>query len=247
MLASISPISSRKMVPPSACSNRPTRRSLAPVNAPFSWPKSSLSRSCGLSAAQWTATKRPLRSAEVVQRVGDEFLARAALALDEHGRARRGDLADRVEHVLHRRRRADEGVQALAGAAFDLLAQFGVLALDHAAAQGAAHEDFQPVEVQRLGDEIVRPALHRGDGGVHRAVGGHHDAHRRRGHLQRPVDERHAVLAAQAQVGQEQIDALALQDRERAGHVAGRVDLQFAHRPPASGASPRGCSSRHRR
>ena len=53
---SISPISSRKSVPPAACSNRPIRRSVAPVKAPFSCPKSSLSSSCGESAAQWTAT-----------------------------------------------------------------------------------------------------------------------------------------------------------------------------------------------
>jgi hypothetical protein len=33
---SISAISSRKSVPPLACSNRPMRRSCAPVNAPFS-------------------------------------------------------------------------------------------------------------------------------------------------------------------------------------------------------------------
>ena len=50
-----SPISSRKIVPPSAASNRPIRRSVAPVNAPFSWPNSSLSRSVDGSAAQCTA------------------------------------------------------------------------------------------------------------------------------------------------------------------------------------------------
>jgi hypothetical protein len=65
VLASISPISSRKRVPPSASSNRPMRRSCAPVKEPFSWPKSSLSRIWGERAAQWTVTSlalgRPLR------------------------------------------------------------------------------------------------------------------------------------------------------------------------------------------
>ena len=50
--AGSSPISSRKIVPPSASSNRPVRRAIAPVNAPFSWPKSSLSTSPAGSAAQ---------------------------------------------------------------------------------------------------------------------------------------------------------------------------------------------------
>ena len=61
-----SPISSRKSVPPSASSKRPWRRLTAPVNAPFSCPKSSLSIRLGGSAAQFTRTsardRRRLRS-----------------------------------------------------------------------------------------------------------------------------------------------------------------------------------------
>ena len=55
MAGEVSPISSRKSVPPSASSNRPSRRSAAPVNAPFSWPNSSLSSSVSGSAPQLTA------------------------------------------------------------------------------------------------------------------------------------------------------------------------------------------------
>ena len=50
----ISPISSRKMVPLSAPSKRPLRMVMAPVKEPFSWPKSSVSRSVSGSAAQLT-------------------------------------------------------------------------------------------------------------------------------------------------------------------------------------------------
>ena len=47
----MSPISSRNSVPPSACSKRPRRVVCAPVKAPRSWPKSSLSsRSFGIAA-----------------------------------------------------------------------------------------------------------------------------------------------------------------------------------------------------
>jgi hypothetical protein len=52
----ISPISSRNSVPPSACSKRPCRRVVAPVNDPFSCPKSSLSSSVSDSAAQCSRT-----------------------------------------------------------------------------------------------------------------------------------------------------------------------------------------------
>ena len=49
-------------MPVSACSNLPMRVVAAPVNAPFSWPNSSLSRSSAGSAAQFTLTNgRSLR------------------------------------------------------------------------------------------------------------------------------------------------------------------------------------------
>src|SRR5437667_242165 len=63
----MSPTSSRKSVPPSAASNFPSRRAIAPVNAPRSWPKSSLSTSSWLRAAQFILTsglaRRGLRGA----------------------------------------------------------------------------------------------------------------------------------------------------------------------------------------
>src|SRR5439155_1419247 len=51
-----SPTSSKKIVPPLACSNRPILRSCAPVKAPFSCPNNSLSSNVGESAALWTVT-----------------------------------------------------------------------------------------------------------------------------------------------------------------------------------------------
>ena len=49
-------ISSRKMVPPWAASNRPVLLSRAPVNAPLTWPNSSLSSKLSLRAPQLTRT-----------------------------------------------------------------------------------------------------------------------------------------------------------------------------------------------
>src|SRR5207253_1310749 len=68
----ISPTSSRKMVPPSASSNRPSRRSAAPVNAPFSWPNSSLSSRVSGMAAQFTAMNGLARRGDL-GRVGGLF------------------------------------------------------------------------------------------------------------------------------------------------------------------------------
>ncbi len=58
VLALMSPTSSRKIVPRSACSNLPTCFSVAPVNDPFSWPNSSDSISSSGIAAQFTCTNR---------------------------------------------------------------------------------------------------------------------------------------------------------------------------------------------
>ena len=57
MAGETSAISSRNSVPPSASSNRPALRSVAPVNAPASWPNSSDSSSVSGRAAQLMAMK----------------------------------------------------------------------------------------------------------------------------------------------------------------------------------------------
>ena len=105
VLGLMSPISSRNSVPPSACSKRPMRCLSAPVNAPFSWPKSSDSSRFSCSAAQFTLTKlRAVAQRVVVDRAGDELLAGARFAADEHRRVALRDLLDDVEHALQRAR-----------------------------------------------------------------------------------------------------------------------------------------------
>ncbi len=62
--ADMSPISSRKIVPPSAATNLPVWRRSAPVKLPFSWPKSSDSISSSGIAAQLTWTNGRSRRGE---------------------------------------------------------------------------------------------------------------------------------------------------------------------------------------
>ncbi len=75
MEGGISPTSSRKSVPPSASSKRPSLRRTAPVNAPRSWPKSSDSSRPSGMAAQETVTKGPSRRAPA------SWMARATSSL----------------------------------------------------------------------------------------------------------------------------------------------------------------------
>ena len=88
-----SPISSRKIVPPLATSNRPTRCSSAPVNAPLRWPNSSLSIRVSGSAPQLTATNGlSARRLCSMHGPGDQLLAGAGFAQDQHGGIGRRDL-----------------------------------------------------------------------------------------------------------------------------------------------------------
>ena len=102
-------------MPPSASSNRPRLRAVAPVKAPRSWPNSSVSISSGGIAAQLTLTNGlSARALGAVDRARDQLLAGAALAGDQHARPRRRDLRDLGEQRRHRRALADH-LEALVG------------------------------------------------------------------------------------------------------------------------------------
>ena len=107
----IVPISSRKIVPPSASANLPFLVSVAPVNAPRTWPKSSDSSSVSGIAAQFTLMSGMSRcGAAVVDRARDQLLAGAGLAGDEHRALGLGDELGAADHVLHRPAAADDAV-----------------------------------------------------------------------------------------------------------------------------------------
>ena len=76
------------------------------MNAPRSWPNSSASISVAGSAVQFTSMNGlPARGLRAVDRAGDETLAGAGLAADEHGGClvERGDLPGLLEHRPDRR------------------------------------------------------------------------------------------------------------------------------------------------
>ena len=106
-----SSMSSRKSVPPCAISKRPGLSLIAPVKAPRSWPKSSVSIRFSENSAQLTATNGWCRAAaRVVQQVGDDFLAGAALAGDDHAAVAAAHHLHEVEDGAHARAVADDDV-----------------------------------------------------------------------------------------------------------------------------------------
>ena len=91
-------------MPPDASTNLPMCRSVAPVNAPFSWPNSiDFDEIVGDRAAvdRDEGLRAPLAGA--VDGARDQFLADAGLAFDQHRDGRGGGLLGGAQHGLHAR------------------------------------------------------------------------------------------------------------------------------------------------
>ncbi len=213
-------------MPPSACWKRPSRRPTAPVKAPRSWPNSSLSSRLSASAAQCSLTNGPLApraSRRWSARCRDQLLAGAALAGQEHRRARAGDLLDDLEHALHGRARPD-----------DVLAR-GPLRqpAPHARGLGAellviedpGQDDQQLLEVDRLGQVVRSAGAHRVDRRVDRAERGHHHHGRRLVLGADLLDQLDAVHAGHLEVGHDHVRGEGVELAERLEGVCGGLYL----------------------
>ena len=144
------------------------------MNEPFSCPNSSLSSSVSASAAHETATNGPPRAvARVVDRPRHQFLARPALALDQHRAAQARHVPRQLEDLHHARALADDVLEAVL--LRQLLAQDGVLALQVLDLDDAAHQQRDLLRVARLDDVLLRALLHGGDGGIHGGIRGDDD------------------------------------------------------------------------
>ncbi len=170
------PISSRKMVPLSASSKRPMRSVRASVNAPFTCPKSSLSKVPSGNAPVLTATSgMEARARQSVQSLRDDLFAGAMFAGDQYVGVRRTDAGDGLQHGLHGGRGGDEfgpafGAQQ-SGFGFQLLG----------ALQGAMQFDLGAQDCQQalvlpgLLDEVASAAAHGFDRKSNVAPGRHDD------------------------------------------------------------------------
>ena len=182
------------------------RRASAPVKAPFSWPKSSLSTSSRLMAAQFTATKGGCLRAAVVERLGHQLLAGAALAPDQHAEVRLRDLLDGLEDPAHGRARADQLLEAVL--ALDLLEQQRFSRCRRVRSRARCTTSAHLVVVEGLGDVVLGAGLHGLDGDLLGAVGGDHHHQRSRPQLLGALQHVHAASAApQGQVREHQVEA----------------------------------------
>ena len=159
------------MVPPSACSNLPVFFSVAPVKEPFSWPNSSdLDELLGDGRAVDLDEGLARAQAVGMDGAGDELLARAALAVDEHRGVGRGDLEDLLPEVL------DEGVVADdLVALLRLLLEVLAFPAEARLLEGVADADQDPLPVEGLLQEVEGPQLGRLDRRLDGALARDHD------------------------------------------------------------------------
>ena len=161
---------------------------------------------------------------EVVQRLGDQLLARPGLAGDQHRAHVRRKPAQRIEQLLHPRASADH---PLALEVHRDVRLDGEEALPPAhAVDDARQEAFQPIEVERLLEIIQRAELHGLDGAVDRRLARHQDhlAFRIRGANR--LDHVQAADVGHLEIHEGHVGIELGQVRERRHRVQARLDLE---------------------
>ena len=211
-------------MPPSACSKRPMRCLSAPVNAPLL-----VAEQFGLE--QVLLQRRAVHLDEVavvaqrvvVRRAGNQLLAGARFAANQHGGVALGHLLDDVQHVLQRRAGPDDLVELVdvvlrAAEVIELVPQ----ALHF---QRLLDLDLHLLDLERLLHVVEGAGLHRLDRGVDRAERGHQDHRGGRVHRPRRAQHVHAVAAAHLEVAQHDVEVAVVQTLDRG--VAVRRLLDF--------------------
>ena len=152
----------------------------------------------------------PRRAMRVVMdRAGDELLAGARFAADQHRRVALRHLAHDAEHALQRIARADDAVEVV-----DVVLRVPqvVELVAHAPhLERLLDLHFHFFDLEGLLHVVERAALHRLDGRVHRSERGHQDDGRRR--VQRLGRAQHVetVAAAHLQVAQHDVEVAFVQ------------------------------------
>ena len=149
----------------------------------------------------------------VVRRAGDQLLAGARFAADEHRRVALGHLLHDVEHVLERRARSDDLVEFV-----DVLlraAEVLELVLHALHFERLLDLDLHLLDLERLLHVVERADLHRLDRRVHRSERRHQDDRRRRVQRARRAQDVHAVAAAHLQIAEDDVEVVVVQTLDR--------------------------------
>ena len=136
-----------------------------------------------------------------MQGARDQFLAGAGFAGDEHRQGRLREPADGAEQFAHRRRLADQlrsrGQSAFSAFGKSTLTPFRLR-------QGARRQRDRFVEVEGLGQELVRAAAKSAGRAGDIGIGRHHDNRQLRSLRLERIEKAESVEAGHAHVGEHQ-------------------------------------------
>ena len=161
-------------MPRCAISNLPGLRATAPVKAPFSWPKSSVSSSVSGIAAQLMATNGA--SARGLSAWSERANSSLPVPLSPSSStvvSVAGSLLQPGEHLAQSEVFADQ--LRCAAPDRELFLEQQVLGDDPPLLERARHEQQQVIGIDRLGEKIEGAFLHGGDRILDAAVCRHHD------------------------------------------------------------------------
>ena len=174
----------------------------------------------------------------VVNRAGDQFLARAGFALNQHRAVHRRHEFQRVEQPLHARAGADEAAEAEAVVQLGL--ELGVLRLQASLAERRLQHLHQLDELEGLDEEVHGAALERANRVVDAAEArGDHAAHVRVTG-QRFVEHVEPVAVGQLHVDDQRVVGEAVEARQGIGGVwrsGRRRSRRLRASPRSSGGS----------
>ena len=151
--------------------------------------------------------------AVVMEGLGDQLLAGAAFASNEHGRLEWGNHRDGAQRGLHFGSAPDDVFETEADT--DLGAQRLDLTYQRRGLHGAFDDEQQLVDVKWFGDIVEGAELHGGDRGFHRLGGGKHDDLRGRRVFLDLLQDLEAVEARHQDVEQDDIERPLLDQLER--------------------------------
>ncbi len=149
----------------------------------------------------------------LVQRAGNELLAGTGFAIDQHRQRRLRQPADGAEQRAHRRRVADQVRRALrrsAGLGRGRSFLFGIR-------QRARGQRDRVVQIEGLGQELVRAPAECAGGAGDVGIGGHHDHRQLRVRGLQPVQQDQPVVTRHAHVGEQQVRRAARTQRLQGG------------------------------
>ena len=153
----------------------------------------------------------------------DQLFSGSALSGHHHGRQAVGGLADRVEQIRHLPALPDEALEAMLPS--ELGPERLILVLEALALEGVGDDQLDLVELEGLRDVVVRAQLHRLDGGLGGGERGDHEHHRVRRVLLGGAQDRQAVDLSHSEIGDDEVERLALEHLDGLLAALGQRDL----------------------